>query len=564
MRGRRAITIEDVLRGPTRLGDLAATLRKMRGEMPAAGYTAGVLVGLTVVEVGLQLALAVSGKTLLDGVLRDRGLSWGLGAGAFGLIGLVLVASWSRQVWQERASLRWRERCVDRLGTHITAARLEDLSAVPMAALREILMTDAPYLTRFGIETLTQSCVLGLWVLAAAGFLALYASPLLIVLVALLAICGGAMLWGSRAHLGLTGRRFAALAELSQSARNLVEVDRVMLTRQFGLGPRFLDHFNAAHDAFRAIALKQGRLTAAVRAMLGVLNAFAFLGLVLVGGVLIARGSLEAGVLLAALFVVGQVLVALVQMGDLAGRAAEAATAGRRMGAYWDAEPAAARPVTAADARVGAVDAAGVSFGYLPDEPVFADVSLRVERGRIAALTAETGAGKSTFAQVFTGLLSPQTGAVRAQLDGGDASEVAALAPGDVLYLGPKPILVTGSIRDNLLLDAAAGGRGDADELDVIKHALRRKGEPLDWDAPLVDAGGGGLSSGQGQLVQLARAVARDPAVVVFDEATSSLDMETERVVQGALTDWCRGRVCLVISHRGCPWLDAAEERVRW
>ena len=222
-----------------------------------------------------------------------------------------------------------------------------------------------------------------------------------------------------------------------------------------------------------------------------------------------------------------------------------------------------------AAAAVHAVEAAGVSFGYRPDVPVLEDVSLRIERGRIAALTAETGAGKSTFAQVLTGLLSPQAGAVTA-----DGRPTDTLPAGSVLYLRPKPILLTGSVRDDLLLEAAGGGGGggggvaggdaDAPELAAIRDALRRDGTPIDWDDDVVDAGGGGLSSGQGQLVQLARAVCRDPAVVVFDEATSSLDMETERGVQAALTDWCRRRVCLLISHRPCPWLDAAETRVRW
>ena len=103
-----------------------------------------------------------------------------------------------------------------------------------------------------------------------------------------------------------------------------------------------------------------------------------------------------------------------------------------------------------------------------------------------------------------------------------------------------------------------------AADLAVVRDALARDGVPIDWDRDVIDAAGEGLSSGQAQLVQLARALARDPAVVVFDEATSSLDMETERDVQAALLDWCARRVCLVISHRACPWLDAAEDRLRW
>jgi len=207
---------------------------------------------------------------------------------------------------------------------------------------------------------------------------------------------------------------------------------------------------------------------------------------------------------------------------------------------------------------------------------VFEHVGLRIERGALAALTAETGAGKSTFARTLCGLLQPRAGVIEVELEpaaSGDAHRdrvpIGALPPGSVLYLGASPILLPGSLRDNLMLPAELAGRplesiDGTDDLAVVREALARDGVPLDWSRALVDAGGNGLSSGQSQLVQLARALVRDPAVVVFDEATSSLDMETEQLVQSRLVDWCRRRVCLVISHRGCPWLDAAERHLRW
>jgi len=577
---RRSIAIEDVLKSRTKLSDLARTLFALFGEMPARATAIAVLAVLTVSEVALQVGLAWLGKSLLDGALPDAsgatpeaGAATGLDAGTVTIAAVLLVAVlavvWLRQAWQESRALRWRGAAVERLSRHIADGSLEDLAAVPMAALREIIMTDAPYLTRFAVETFAQLVVLGLWSIAAIGFLALYGAPLLAVLGFVVALCALIFGVGARRHLALTGERFQRTAALSQAARDVVEVERVMLTRQFGLGRRFVHAFHAAHGAFHDVALRQALLSAGIRSGLAVLNAVAFLGLVLVGARFIASGTLQPGVLLAALFIVGQLLAAVLQTGDLAGRMAEAATAGRRLSVYWDADDAAApRRVVSADepvTGVAALDAQGLTFGYGARVPVFEHVDVTLRHGEIACLTAETGAGKSTFARVLCGLLPPDAGRVTATCAATDTRvDIGALPPGSVLYLGAQPIALPGSLRDNLFLDDGHGPLPDAAAFDAVRLALSHDGVPLDWDAPLIDASGAGLSSGQAQLLQLARAVVREPSIVVFDEATSSLDMASERRVQDALTGWCRRRICLVVSHRACPWLDAAEQRLSW
>ena len=155
------------------------------------------------------------------------------------------------------------------------------------------------------------------------------------------------------------------------------------------------------------------------------------------------------------------------------------------------------------------------------------------------------------MAMLATGLIRPDTGDVR--VNGTHAAH--DLSPGTVLYVGPKPVLFSGSLRDNLFSDAA---------LDAVAPILKHLGAiAKDVDAPLVNAGGIGLSSGQGQLIALARAVLRDPPGIVFDEATSALDLETERAVQADLMGWCKERVTLVVSHRACPWLEDADRELR-
>jgi ABC-type multidrug transport system fused ATPase/permease subunit len=335
------------------------------------------------------------------------------------------------------------------------------------------------------------------------------------------------------------------LADLSQRARDLAEVERVILARQFGLGDRFVRGFLDAHDRFADISIRQGRITATARAMTLALNAAAFLALVASAALFASPEGVNLTGLLAALFVLGQTLAAVGQLGALAGRGAEAATAGKRLRTYWDEPSAADRSTDGSadsanissdsDSEIECVIARDLSFAYAGAEPTLRGIDLELNRGQIAALTAATGAGKSTLGLVLCGILQPSSGEVR--MNSPTGPRPATLEPGLAMYVSTKPILIAGSIRDNLF-----GGDPDDPRVRGILRELRIAGRAADPDTPIIGPSGTGVSSGQGQLIQLARAVLRDPAFIIFDEATSSLDMATERRVQESLMAWCRKR----------------------
>ena len=210
-----------------------------------------------------------------------------------------------------------------------------------------------------------------------------------------------------------------------------------------------------------------------------------------------------------------------------------------------------------------AVTSRGLGFRWRSSSSgaLLSGVDVELRRGRLATLSAETGAGKSTLALLLTGLLPPDTGSVVVAGDDGVPRAPADLPAGRVLYVGARPVLVPGSVRDNLLLDERDGPVDDA-EVRALVAGVTLGALPFDVDDVVVGPHGTGLSSGQAQLVQLARAVWRSPDVLVLDEATSSLDMGTEAEVQDALLGWLRERVVLVVSHRACPWLSRAEQRL--
>lgn len=556
---RHAITVEEIMRSEPTVADLRPIFGALSEEIPDRRRSFAIIFGLTVAEVAAGVAVALIARSVLDSALATDGdiSPLSLVAAVAAAVGAFAASRW-RQLFSQELVLRCRARAVERLSRRINAAPYEDLAAVPMAELREILMTDADFAYRFFIDVFSRFVVIGAWLVAAIAVIAVFSTPVLGVLAVVAAVVVVLSVRTMRAQLAISGRRFRALADLSQQAREVVEVDRIVLGRELGLRDHFVEAFLATHRRFVDVSLEQARATATLRASLSGLNAIAFVAAIIVGGFALERSSLAASELVAILFVISQLLVAVVELGEFAYRAAETAKAGRRLGAYWDAPPAIS-PGAAGDATttIDEVVADHLVYAYPGGEPVVDDASLRLVRGQITGLTGATGVGKSTLGLLLTGILTPQRGTVL--VDGAPPAGGGA----GCLYVGPRPLLSAGSVIDNLYLDrdSAAPTPTQIARLQELFDLLGPS--RLAVDQPLIGPNGTGVSSGQGQLISVARAWVRNPALVVFDEATSSLDMPTEAAVQEYLLDWLHDRICLVISHRGCPWLDAADHSVR-
>ena len=198
----------------------------------------------------------------------------------------------------------------------------------------------------------------------------------------------------------------------------------------------------------------------------------------------------------------------------------------------------------------GDVEFEDVSFHYPDgDEMIFEHFNLKVPKGSTVAIVGETGAGKSTLVNLACRFYEPTRG--RVLIDGKDARDRSQLwLHSSIGYVLQTPYLFSGSVRDNLRY-----GRPDATD-DQIREALRlasadfvvnRMDRGLDSD---VGEGGGMLSTGEKQLLSIARAILADPRILVLDEATSSVDTVTERAIQNAIAAVVRGRTSFVIAHR--------------
>jgi subfamily B ATP-binding cassette protein MsbA len=197
----------------------------------------------------------------------------------------------------------------------------------------------------------------------------------------------------------------------------------------------------------------------------------------------------------------------------------------------------------------GAVQLDRVSFAYGPDLPgTLHDVSLRMAPGEVVALVGPSGAGKTTIASLIPRFWDVTAG--RITLDGSDVRSLRLADLRQAVGMVPQdPALFSGTIRENI---AYAREASDDEVIAAARAAhawefIERLPDGLDTR---VGERGVKLSGGQRQRIAIARVFLKNPAVVVLDEATSSLDSESERLVEAAMEDLLRGRTTLIIAHR--------------
>ncbi|MFI5500527.1 ABC transporter ATP-binding protein [Nocardia asteroides] len=301
----------------------------------------------------------------------------------------------------------------------------------------------------------------------------------------------------------------------------------------------------------------QRATTTAIRGMGDYVGLSNFIGKVttvivlLVGAWQVMEGNLAIGVLAAYLLYLDQFYGPLDELAQVFNSYQSAAAALEKISGVLEEEPAVAEPAdpVALDRASGAVRMDGVWFGYHAESAVLPEFDLDIPAGQVVALVGATGAGKSTLAKLLTRFYDPSGGTIT--LDGVDLRELAdAELRRHVVMVTQEAYLFSGTIADNIRL-----GRPDATD-DEVTAAARAVGlddfvrSLPDGYATDVRTRGGRLSAGQRQLVAFARVFLADPAVIVLDEATSSLDIPGERLVQHALETLLRERTAVIIAHR--------------
>ncbi|MDR2321608.1 ABC transporter ATP-binding protein [Microbacterium sp. NPDC089698] len=276
------------------------------------------------------------------------------------------------------------------------------------------------------------------------------------------------------------------------------------------------------------------------------------LGVVVVwGGVRMASGDIQVGILLAAVLYVRNFFAPMQEIAMFLNSFQSATAALEKVSGVLDEVPTVPDPIKAVDLweSKGHVRFDEVEFGYAQDRVILPDFSLDIPAGQTIALVGTTGAGKSTLAKLVSRFYDPTAGAVT--LDGVDLRD---LHPKDlrraIVMVTQEAYLFSGTVADNIAL-----GKPDA-TMEEIRAAARAVGADAFIDSlpdgyeTDVNKRGGRVSAGQRQLISFARAFLADPAVLILDEATASLDIPSERLIQDALQTLLADRTAIIIAHR--------------
>jgi ATP-binding cassette subfamily B protein len=204
----------------------------------------------------------------------------------------------------------------------------------------------------------------------------------------------------------------------------------------------------------------------------------------------------------------------------------------------------------------GEIKFENVIFGYTPEQPILKGINLHIPAGETHAIIGATGAGKSTIIRLLLRFYDTISGQVT--LDGTDIKSLSyASLRGACGYVAQDVFLFHGTVRENIRY-----GREQATDLEIEEAAQQAEAHDFIQSLPdgydtVVGERGQKLSGGQRQRISLARAILRNPAILVLDEATSAVDNETEAAIQRSLAHVTKGRTSLVIAHRLSTVRDA-------
>lgn len=331
-----------------------------------------------------------------------------------------------------------------------------------------------------------------------------------------------------------------------------------------------LDEFQELSGTMNAASIRNALQSAVYLPMVMVLSSLALAMVVGVGGGRVLEGAVMLGTLVLFISYSRLFFEPIQELARLFAEMQMAQASAERVVSLIEAQPEIAdseavrerirqetlRPSRGADLAqdglsdcIGSIEFAGVDFEYEEGQPILRDFDLRVAAGETIALVGQTGGGKSTILGLLCRFYEPTRGEIR--IDGVDYRERSLhWLQSNLGIVLQEPQLFSGSIADNIRY-----GDLDADE-EAVRHAAALVGadefiEALDdgYESE-VGEGGSKLSTGQKQLISFARAILKSPQILVMDEATSSIDTETEGRIQKALGRVLEGRTSFVIAHR--------------
>ncbi len=349
----------------------------------------------------------------------------------------------------------------------------------------------------------------------------------------------------------LLGESQEQLANLNTRMHETLSVSGALLMKTFGRQQMEYDRFEETAREIRRLNIRRAMVGRGFMVAMGLFTSLAPAIVYWYGGHRVLGGEASLGTVVATASLLGRMFQPVNQLMSINLTLISSLALFERIFDYLDLEQEIAdRPAAVAltDVR-GEVRFEDVTFGYRKDTPVLSGISFTIPPGKFGALVGHSGAGKTTTAYLLPRLYDVDGG--RITIDGHDIRDVTLESlTASIAMVNQEPYLFHDTIRANLRYGAP--GATDEEIVDACRAANIHdfiSGLAYGYDT-IVGERGYRLSGGEKQRVSIARALLKDPAILVLDEATSSVDTHTERIIQDALAHLTRGRTVLAIAHR--------------
>ncbi|MBM2825238.1 MAG: transporter ATP-binding protein [Dehalococcoidales bacterium] len=361
--------------------------------------------------------------------------------------------------------------------------------------------------------------------------------------------------WQRHAHHAFVRVRQAIATVNAQLQES---ISGVRVTQSLGREKTNLKQFDIINEAHLVANLKASRLTAVMMPIVEILTAIATALVIVFGGYQVIAGQMGVGVLLGFVLYIQRFFNPVQELAMEYTELQRAMVAGERIFELLDTKPEIMDSPEAIDLPPvkGEIKLQHVSFSYHTGSEVLHDIDLTIHPGETVAIVGRTGAGKSSLANLIARFYDIERGVIT--IDGYDVRRVTQHSLRRQIGIVPQdPFLFSGSIEENIRY-----GHLEASRAEVIGAAKAAGAHDFiarleRGDETPVGERGVNLSTGQRQLICLARAILANPPILILDEATSSVDTNTERLIQESLRHLSRGRTSIIIAHRLSTVTDA-------
>lgn len=322
------------------------------------------------------------------------------------------------------------------------------------------------------------------------------------------------------------------------------------IVKAFGIEEYEVSRFKAANDQYFRWLMKRLKVRALSTPVMESLGYAGIAGFILLGGLSVVKGRMTPGEFFSFMTALAMLYDPLRGLSKVNVQVQEGIAAAKRIFEVFDQEPEVKEAPDAVDLPPfrSHIQYEGVSFKYDQDW-VLKDINLRVEKGEKVAIVGASGAGKSTLVNLLLRFYDPTEG--RILIDGLDIRKVTLKSLRDqIAIVTQEIILFNDTVRNNI-----AYGRPDVTEEEIVEAAKAANAHDFIMQLPqgydtVIGEQGVKLSGGQRQRISIARALVKNAPILILDEATSSLDAESEREIQEALDRLMESRTVLIIAHR--------------